>query len=178
MFGSFVAGPEALRRFAGDAPINSDDRPVVAYLAPRITYAPDSRPGDRLVALLRVLALRPDELIFPGPDPTWARRLGAYWVARDRFVESGREVRPSSNVRDMLAQVREPLLSVLRLSPDFRPAYDPLLSMASALAPSDPLGARTLLLELAQIQPARAEAVEALALLEAPGRAPPDAAPP
>jgi len=178
VLGSFVAGPEALRRFAGDAPINSDDRPVVAYLAPRITYAPDSRPGDRLVALLRVLALRPDELIFPGPDPTWARRLGAYWVARDRFVESGREVRPSSNVRDMLAQVREPLLSVLRLSPDFRPAYDPLLSMASALAPSDPLGARTLLLELAQIQPARAEAVEALALLEAPGRAPPDAAPP
>ena len=34
----------------------------------------------------------------------------------------------------MLAQVREPLLSVLRISPDFRPAYDPLLSMAAALA--------------------------------------------
>ena len=61
----------------------------------------------------------------------------------------------------MLAQVREPLLSVLRISPDFRPAYDPLLSMATALARSDVAGARTLLTELTQIQPARTEATRA-----------------
>ena len=65
----------------------------------------------------------------------------------------------------MLAQVREPLLSVLRVSPDFRPAYDPLFSMASALARTDPSGARTLLNELTRIQPARSEATRALALL-------------
>ena len=65
----------------------------------------------------------------------------------------------------MLAQVREPLLSVLRISPDFRPAYDPLLSMATALARSDASGARALLTELAQVQPARAEATRALAAL-------------
>jgi spermidine synthase len=67
----------------------------------------------------------------------------------------------------MLAQVREPLLSVLRISPDFRPAYDPLLSMAAALAGSDLAGARRLLSELAQIQPARAEAPHLLAQMSA-----------
>ncbi len=40
-------------RFAGDAAANTDDHPVVAYRAPRITYAPDSLPRERLIALLR-----------------------------------------------------------------------------------------------------------------------------
>src|SRR5262249_23363544 len=92
-------------------------------------------------------------------------RLAAYWTARNRFVESGRDVRPSANVTDMLAQVREPLLSVLRISPDFRPAYDPLLAMAMALARSDVSGPRTLLDELRRIQPARTEATRLLAAL-------------
>lgn len=47
VLGSFVAGPAALARFAGDAPVNSDDHPVVSYRAPRITYAPDSLPRER-----------------------------------------------------------------------------------------------------------------------------------
>jgi spermidine synthase len=67
----------------------------------------------------------------------------------------------------MLAQVREPLLSVLRISPDFRPAYDPLLAMALALARSDVSGARTLLGELKRLQPARSEAIRLLAALGA-----------
>ncbi len=59
----------------------------------------------------------------------------------------------------------EPLLSVLRVSPDFRPAYDPLLAMAQALARSDVSAARTLLGELTQLQPARHEATQLLSLL-------------
>ena len=77
-------------------------------------------------------------------------------------------MRPSPRVEDMLAQVREPLLSVLRISPDFRPAYDPLLAMATALARSDVAGARTLLTELTRIQPARAEAPRVLASMVDP----------
>ena len=170
VLGSFVAGPEALMRFAGHAPVNTDDRPVVPYRAPRLTYASDSLPRDRLLTLLSQLSqpsIEPSELIEPTPDPTWPRRLAAYWAARNRFVASGRDVRPSPAVREMLAQVREPLLAVLRISPDFRPAYDPLLSMASALARSDVLGARDLLAELTRIQPARAEATHVLASIAA-----------
>ncbi|MEH6876350.1 MAG: fused MFS/spermidine synthase [Candidatus Competibacter sp.] len=162
LLGSFVAGPRALARFAGNAPLNTDDHPVVAYRAPRITYAPDSPPRDRLIALLHAVEISPDELVAAPHDNAWASRLAAYWTARNRFIEAGREVRPTSDVRRMLAQVREPLLSVLRISPDFRPAYDPLLRMATALGRIDVASARALLAELWQAQPARSEAARAL----------------
>lgn len=71
-------------------------------------------------------------------------------------------MQPTFDVRRMLAQVREPLLSVLRISPDFRPAYDPLLRMATALGRTDAAAARALLADLQQAQPSRAEAAQAL----------------
>lgn len=165
LLGSFVAGPQSLERLAGSAAANTDDHPIVAFRAPRITYAPRSRPRDRLIHLLEELSIDPSKLSTPSPDPLWSRRLAAYWTARDRYIESGRDVHPVANVQQMLAQVREPLLSVLRISPDFRPAYDPLLQMASALARSNVSAARALLIELDGIQPARSEASQLLTLL-------------
>jgi len=175
LLGSFVAGPRSLSRFAEDAPLNTDDRPVVAYRAPRITYAPDSLPRDRLIALLREVEISPTELLVaPGASvprgTAWVSRLVAYWAARNRFIEVGRSVQPTSDVQGMLAQVREPLLSVLHISPDFRPAYDPLLRMAVALGHSDAAAARTLLMELQHAQPARAEAGQALRELSSGSR--------
>jgi spermidine synthase len=76
-------------------------------------------------------------------------------------------VKPTYDARAMLAQVRDPLLSVLHISPDFRPAYDPLLRMAYGIAPSDSAAARSLLTQLKEEQPARPEAAEALRALEA-----------
>ena len=143
---------------------------MVAYRAPRITYAPESLPRDRLIALLHELSIEPPELIGTSADAAWTRRLAAYWAARSRYVEAGRDVRPSANVQDMLSQVREPLLSVLRISPDFRPAYDPLVRMAAILGRTDRLAAGTLLTELARIQPARSEA--GLALSQIAGAVP------
>lgn len=158
LLGSFIAGPKALRHFAGDARANTDDYPIVAYRAPRVTYAPDTPPRDRLIALLRELTVGPSEIIAATADQHWPHRLNAYWAARNRFIELGRDVRPSHNVQEMLEQVRDPLLSVLRISPDFRPAYDPLLRMAASLARSDLPAARALLNELMLLQPARPEA--------------------
>ncbi len=158
VLGSFIAGPNALARFAGAAPANTDDLPVVAYAAPRITYAPDTRPRDRLIALLRELAIAPGDVLADGPDRAWPERLAAYWAARDHFIASGRDVRSTPDARAMLAQVRAPLLAELRMSPDFRPAYDPLLRMARALAASDPQASDELLAELARLQPGRPDA--------------------
>jgi spermidine synthase len=166
LLGSFIAGPRSLARFAGSAPLNTDDHPVVAYRAPRMTYVPDSLPRDRLMALLREVEITPDELVAM-PDNAWASRLAAYWAARNRYIEAGRDVQPTHDVRRMLAQVREPLLSVLHVSPDFRPAYDPLLRMAIALGRNDAAAARALLTELQQAQPSRPEA--ALAIRELSG---------
>lgn len=165
VLGSFVAGHDALARFAGDAPANTDDRPVVAYRAPRVTYAPDSAPRERLAALLAKVQPATDAVLAHA-TPTERARLIAYWRARDRFLAAGRDVRPVSDPVQMLAQVREPLLAVLRTSADFRPAYDPLLRLAAALASADPARARALLEELQRLQPARRDAADVLARLE------------
>ena len=143
---------------------------MVAYRAPRITYAPDSLPRDRLVALLGELSVEADEVVVSPADAGWPDRLAAYRLARDRFIDLGRGVQPSADVRQMLAQVREPLLAVLRSSPDFRPAYDPLLRMAGALARTDAPAAQALLSELVQLQPARPEAAQALRALAGAAR--------
>jgi spermidine synthase len=166
LLGGFIAGPASLATFAGDAPLNTDDHPVVPYLAPRITYAPTSAPRDRLLDLLARVDSEPEDL-FGADDVAWQARLAAYWDARDRYLELGRDVRPTYDVREMLAQVREPLLSVLRISPDFRPAYDPLLRMANGISARDSVAARDLLVELEREQPARPEAREALRALSA-----------
>ena len=167
LLGSFIAGPQALARFAGEAPLNTDDRPVVAYSAPRITYAPDSQPRERLLSLLRQLKVEPGEVIDAGVETFWPQRFAAYRAARDRFLDVGQRVQPTADLQRMLSQVREPLLDVLRISPDFRPAYDPLLHMAIALARTDPVAARQLLSDLQQSQPARPEAALAYSQLAA-----------
>jgi spermidine synthase len=152
LLGSFIAGPEALTGFAGNAPLNTDDHPIVAYRAPRITYAPDSLPRDRLLALLHELRVTPNEVLLSTND-AWAARLTAYWHARDRFIEVGRDVKPTNDVRSMLAQVQDPLLSVLRISADFKPAYEPLARMATALAPIDADASHALEAELRSLRP-------------------------
>jgi spermidine synthase len=153
LLGSFMAGPLALKRFAGDAPVNSDDHPVVAYRAPRITYAPDSLPRDRLLAFLGQVGIAPSELLNLASSADLQRRLAAYWTARNRYIALGQSVIPAADLQRMLSQVREPLLAVLRISPDFRPAREPLLRMASALARSDAASADALLAEIPPLPP-------------------------
>jgi spermidine synthase len=166
LLGNFFAGPQALQTFAGTAPLNTDDRPIVAYRAPNITYSPTSTPRERLLELLGAVTVSPEEILSGGQHSDWDRRLAAYWSARNRFIAAGRAVRPTSDVRDMLAQVRDPLLEVLHLSPDFRPAYDPLVRMAAALAGVDGAAARSLLSELQQAQPDRPEAARLLSEID------------
>ena len=122
-------GPRACGASPASAAANTDDHPVVAYRAPRITYAPDSlpaRPADRAAA--RAVASSRPSCCAPTPDPAWPRRLAAYWVARDRFIESGRDVRPSPRRARTCwrrcASRCSPCCASVRI---FVPAYDPLL---------------------------------------------------
>lgn len=167
LLGSFVAGPRSLRQWAAGAPINTDDRPVVAYRAPRVTYAPDATPADRLLALLERLEPETEALVEEASGAGWSTRLAAYVAARRRFIAEGRGIAPLADPLAMLARVREPLLAVLRESPDFRPAYDPLWHLAAAAAARDPQAARAVLAELVRVQPGRTEASEQLRALPA-----------
>jgi spermidine synthase len=152
LLGSFVAGPSSLNRFVGDADANTDDHPVVSYAAPRATYSPTSRPKDRLLELIGEFHIAPGEVIDFGNDAVVASRHAAYRLARDHFLAAGRDVRRANNAAEMLAQVQEPLLAVLRISPDFRPAYNPLLGLATALARTEPGAAQSLLAKLDRIR--------------------------
>lgn len=152
VLGSFIADRAALQRLATGAPPNTDDRPWVAYRAPRITYAPDSAPRDRLLDLLGRLDVNAATLL-AAPDAALAPRLTAYAQARRGYLELGRRTAPSADPAVMLARVGAPLLAVLRHSPDFQPAAEPLRRLAQALALRDPAAARELLDALAGIRP-------------------------
>jgi spermidine synthase len=168
VLGSLVAGPAALTRFAGSAPANTDDRPLVAHLAPLATYAPEAAPAQRLITLLAEFQSDTESLVTPPPTLSadaamaWQQRLDAYRAARQRFVEIGVGVRPDADPARMLAQVEQPLLAVLHQSADFRPALDPLLAMALAVQATDPRHARRLLVDLLALRPDRTDLTQAL----------------
>ena len=151
VLGSIVADSAALQRFAAAAPLNTDDRPRVAYRAPRITYAPDSAPRDRLLDLLGQLGVDATSLLATA-DPGLAARVAAYAQARRAYLDLGRRTTPSADPAVMWARVGPPLLAVLRQSPDFTPAAAPLRRLAQALAPRDPAAATQLIAELAAIR--------------------------
>jgi len=150
VLGSLIADPPSLQRFAAGAPLNTDDRPWVAYRAPRIIYAPDSAPRDRLLALLDELSVDATPLL---ATPGLAPRLNAYAQARRGYLDLGRRTPASADPVVMLARVGAPLLAVLRRSPDFQPAAEPLRRLAAALATRDPAAARQLRDALARIRP-------------------------
>ncbi|MEO6278020.1 spermidine synthase [Roseateles sp.] len=149
VLGSFIADAPALHRLAGNAPLNTDDRPWVAYRAPRITYAPDSAPRDRLLDLLGQVSVDTATLL---SSPELAPRLNAYAEARRSYLDLGRRTAPSGDPAVMLARVGTPLLAVLRQSPDFQPAAEPLRRLAQALASRDPQAAQRLHESLAAIR--------------------------
>jgi spermidine synthase len=145
--GSVIAGPAALARFAGKAVSNTDDRPVVVHQAPWATYAPQTRPRERLLTLVQELQPLASELL-RDPDDAGAARLQAYWAARQRYLELGATVRLDADPGEMLRRVELPLMALLRQSPEFRPACEPLQAMARALREREPDHAHALLAAL------------------------------
>ena len=161
LFGCFIAGPKDLTKFAGMGPLNTDDRPLVIFQAPRFAYNENEPPYVRLLTLVDQLNPLPQQILELAGSPdgnTIGERFTAYWRARDHFLHAGVGVRQTTNIGEMLAQVQKPLLSIIRESPDFEAAYDPLITMAQHLYSIDPKAAENLLTELEVANPQRSEA--------------------
>ncbi len=168
LFGTFIADAGDLARFAGDGPLNVDDHPVVTFQAPDAVYGAAEPPWARLPELLEASNAEPSALV--AADGDLADRLAAYGRARDRFLLAGTTVRADGDVRDLARQVAGPLLAIVRESPDFEPAYRPLLGIARNLARVDPAAARQLLYALDRANPDRDDAQRLYAQLFPDGR--------
>jgi spermidine synthase len=161
LFGCFLAGPAELRQFAGPGPINTDDHPVVVFEAPRFVYSQQHPPYVRLLALIERFEPKPEHLFTP-PSTDSGRhmqlRLLSYWAARNRFIHAGVGISPTRDPRALLGRIREPLLEIVRHSPEFEAAYNPLVTMALSLHQTDPKAAEELLFELEKATPQRDDA--------------------
>jgi spermidine synthase len=168
VLGCFLGSGEELAIFAGPGPLNTDDLPLVTYLAPKVVYGELSPPSERLMEIVGAFHPKPADVLDPAQSPEderTAARLASYWAARNEFLRVGMKVPETNDVNRLLASAREDLLNVIRMSPDFAAAYNPLLGMAVRLYDTDRESSHRLLLDLVDVNPGRDDARRMLARL-------------
>jgi spermidine synthase len=142
-------GPADLARFAGEGPLNTDDRTVVMYEAPRYIYRPEEPAAVRLMTLLDHCSPSTADIL--DGDEMAARRLAAYWRARDSFLRGLAEA--------PRAEARAKLMASLHQSHDFVDAYAFLLQRVIPREfERDPAAVLPLLREMAAAHPQRPQA--------------------
>ncbi|MGX1321644.1 spermidine synthase [Bradyrhizobium sp. USDA 377] len=162
LLGQYLAGPRTLSAFAGEGPRNTDDYPFVTFDARRNVRALRAAPWSLLLAVTKDLQPDPNELLAgPGRDALSAR-LTAYWHARNRFLEAGASLPGDPRGAALIEAASPGLIDALRLSPEFDPAYGPLMGMARSLLGSDRAAAARLLRKINEAAPSRPEARELL----------------
>ena len=129
--GGFVAGPDALRRFAGDAPINTDDHQIVTYAAPQFSYQRNVTSYGRLLTILSIEV--------PPTDFLKARNIYLRGLVHET---EGR-----------VEQAIDSYIESARISDDFTMGYSRCISMAAARTKERPEAARVLLQRLADARP-------------------------
>ena len=164
LFGAYVAGPEQLSRYAGDAAVNTDNNPVVTFEAPRFTSRKDATPYGRLVAILEACGPEAADLVedpVSGPDARMTDRINRYIEARDIYV-GGLVVAAQGDQEAMV----DAFIESAAVSDDFAPGYAGCLAIVQERAVSDRPGAIGLLRRLIEAQPHRPEARQWLSRLK------------
>lgn len=158
--GGFLGSAGTLKKFAGPGVINSDDHPVLLFQAPDNVYSDKGRPAELLMEVINGMKSAPTEILHGIEEKTTKAhsRLAAYWEARDRFITTGTTIDRISDPYALLRNIEAPLLATLKTSPDFLPAYAPLLRLANLLAETTPEASKALLHKLEQVAPNRSDA--------------------
>ncbi len=171
LLGQYLGGPRALSAFAGKGPSNTDDYPFVTFDAHRNVQALTAPPWSLLLAVIREIQPDAGELLTTMPQrDAFGERLAAYWRARNVFIEAGAALPGDPRGKDLIGAAAPGLLSALRLSPEFEPAYEPLMGMARSLMASDRATAVQLLRAIRDAAPSRTEARDMLARESGPRR--------
>ena len=134
VWGSVLADSDSLSHFSRHAAPNTDDFLKVSYGGPRVTYAPQEEPRDRLNQIISDLE------IFPNQEESLLvqNKLQAYWRARKSYLQIGLSIKNGSNPQLILSKYEDRLFQLIKESPEFRPAYDTMISLATAIKTSNP----------------------------------------
>jgi spermidine synthase len=159
LFGCFLAGPEALRRYSAGAALNTDDHPVVLFGAPAANLRQSERPSTRLLHLLEACSSDSRELI-EGDSPeanAFAKQLSGFIHARNLYLQG-----LTAEAEGNQDQAMEAYLESARISPLFPTGYAHILTIAMQQARNSPETARRLLEQLEAAQPDRPAARQLL----------------
>ncbi|MDB6044622.1 MAG: putative Spermine/spermidine synthase family protein [Gammaproteobacteria bacterium] len=162
VLGQYVGGARTLAALAGEGPRNTDDYPFVTLDASRNVRALTAPPFALLLAVTGMTQPDPTELLGEPKRDALAKRLTAYWQARNRFLEAGASLRGDPRGLALVEAASPGLLDAIRLSGEFNPAYHPLIGMARALMTSNRDAAVRLLREINDAAPSRDEARQLL----------------
>jgi spermidine synthase len=156
LFGCYLADAETLRRFSEGVELNRDNRPVVAFLAPRQSHRPKAAPYGCLALVLKNASAPPAGLFKAGSEQ-FTEELGRFISARQSYLAGliaeaeGRE-----------AEAIDAFVESARRSSAFLAGYAQVLTIAVQKARDDPEVARELLRRLSQARPERDVAVRLL----------------
>ncbi len=151
ILGSFIADADQLRHFAGPGPLNTDDLPLVQFIAPRFTYSLAEPTAHRLFALLADLGPADPGRFLANPAEPTLRRFEDFAHARDLFLHA--MAGPEGPER--LKLLRNSALA----SPDFADAYMYMVSrVLPVVARDNPTLARAILNDLVIAHPDRPQA--------------------
>ncbi|HVY69075.1 MAG TPA: fused MFS/spermidine synthase [Verrucomicrobiae bacterium] len=153
LLGTFVAGPESLRAYVNNAPMNTDDHPRVIFSAGSQVYAAQAQPHRLFLNFLASAGSSPRFLVAgpkEGEDGHLAENLAGYIGARDLYLRG-----LAKEVEGQLQPAIDFYLQSSAASVFFTPAYARCVSIIQAMSRADIEGARKLFRALEAAQPAQ-----------------------
>jgi spermidine synthase len=151
LLGCHLTGPAALREFAGAGPMNTEDRPLVMFRAPRHTGRRAARPEMLLIELLTRCRAQPGDVLASdslAAAPAFATNLTAFVEARDLYLR-GLVIEGEGRVQAAF----EIYLQAAGRSLHFTPAYARCVTIIQAMAQADRATARQWFQRLEAAQP-------------------------
>ena len=134
VWGTVVADSQSLRAFTTGVMPNTDDHLQVSFKAPWVTYAPQETPRDRLKEVLSLWSVEPDAF---EPFATQSS-LRAYSQAHILYLQMGLKIKANSDPFLILNTIEEDLFDLLKISPQFHPAFETLDTLARAVSTQHP----------------------------------------
>jgi spermidine synthase len=158
LFGHLVADGASLARYSAGAPLNADDLPRIAFMAPRVNYQRAATPYASLFRLLESSTPNVRGTLALGDEASgFAREVEDYIRARDVYLRGLALYAEGDREKAIAAYVAS-----ARLSSEFTPGYAQCLSIASVLAGTDLPRAQQILRRLIEAQPNRPVAQQLL----------------